>query len=630
MSDYQLKTKIDRDDFNTIKADSNYFELNTKAKQIVDDIVELFEENSEIMQQLVSDIQNIAPDSTYYTKEAIDLRISNLREMQEYLQLELLEQSKTNTSVTVFIKTITAKINEQIKNFDALKNSVKLNSEKIDDLKQLNKDVQILSWQNIEYTAEFIRQEKNTGVLSVNQIGTGMPKPYQQPIDIAYSALNIHNHPNYSRMPGMGWFAYQANGYMGQTRHNDYRLNMQSASFMETVPNLAPSVPNYHFSVENMKDLFTRYMSKQLLESEKELFRWDLSYLECWWQEIDSLDGIVSDTFSSFRHGFGNQKPTYLANKFTTSRATGKKARFENIPFFPIASKSTDNDGNTKYSIFMYRIVTYPLIEFNGKRWDEVVKQKYDLASEARFGSIDKLSSRAKFEFTGDVNRIFENIPGLGGLNETIGEYKSIDGYGIYNPANKARYHRRYTTGSDAVGRRAYINGWNDPTLITAFTKNSQIVHGTSYMIPLELILRTPLETWNPNDLELKSRSAITGSGTSSSPYTGFAENFYNYHTPAEFYDGFDGTDPADTGKGAKAIQNIHGDISNYIASGIWIVLPKIKELQERVRIRYPIFWNAHEFSPSNIMLTAYAKENNEMMDFLKLKMIGVKNESFR
>jgi len=217
---------------------------------------------------------------------------------------------------------------------------------------------------------------------------------------------------------------------------------------------------------------------------------------------------------------------------------------------------------------------------------------------------------------------IFENIPGLGGLDEIIEEYKSIDSNGIYDPANKARYHRRYTTGRDAVGRGAYINGWNDPTLITAFTKNSQIVHGTSYMIPLELILRTPLETWNPNDLELKSRSAITGSGTASSPYNGFAENFYNYHTPAEFYAGFDGTDPADTGKGAKAIRNMHGDVSNYIASGIWIVLPKIKELQERVRVRFPIFWNANEFSPSNIMLSAYMKENNEIMDYLQLQLL--------
>jgi len=42
MSGYTLKLKIMRTELNTIKADTNYFELNSKAKKLVDDLVEAF------------------------------------------------------------------------------------------------------------------------------------------------------------------------------------------------------------------------------------------------------------------------------------------------------------------------------------------------------------------------------------------------------------------------------------------------------------------------------------------------------------------------------------------------------------------------------------------------------------
>jgi len=191
-------------------------------------------------------------------------------------------------------------------------------------------------------------------------------------------------------------------------------------------------------------------------------------------------------------------------------------------------------------------------------------------------------------------------------LGENIEQHNTIDGWQVTAPTNKARYHRKYSISRDAMGLNNYANGWNDPTLITAFTKNEQIVHGTSYMIPLEMVLRTPLETWNPNDLEVKN---VTGTGTLTNPLNGINPNNYFYHTPAEFYDGFDNADPADTGVSVKAVTNIRGQVTKNVASGIYIILPKIKEIKDRVRIRFPIHWTSNEFSPSNIMLSAYAKE---------------------
>jgi len=81
MSDYTLKLKIIRTELNTIKADTNYFELNSKAKKLVDDLVEAFEENMTVMQNLVTDVQNVNPDGTYYTKGAIDVKFDELDEL---------------------------------------------------------------------------------------------------------------------------------------------------------------------------------------------------------------------------------------------------------------------------------------------------------------------------------------------------------------------------------------------------------------------------------------------------------------------------------------------------------------------------------------------------------------------
>jgi hypothetical protein len=614
MSDYTLKLKIIRTEFNTIKADTNYFELNSKAKKLVDDLVEAFEENMTVMQNLVTDVQNVNPDGTYYTKGAIDVKFDELDELTsifwDYFN-ELAEDKNINEQS---FKKLFDKSQEFTNNLLGLDKAI---------IEIQNKAIQdrIVSSQSLEYTAEFIRQTHNTGILNLNSSGIALPKPYQKPIDTNYSALNIHNHPNYANMAGMGWYTFIANGYMGQTRHNDYMTDTKGVGFMEKIRLEAPSVPNYHYTIANMQDLFKRYLSKNLTNNEKEYFRWDMAYLESWWQKVDTLNGIVGDTFGSFRHTFGNTKPTYLANMFTTSRATGKKDRFENIPFFPIASKVVDSNGKSVYSVFMYRILVAPLIHLNGKKWDEVMELKDDLVNRARFGTITELKYQAKFRLKDNLlEPAINTIPSLGGLDEQITDYKTIDGHDVISPPDKARYHRIYQMGSDAVGRSAYTNGWNDPTLIVGYTKQSEIVKGTSYLLPLEMILRTPLETWNPNDLEI---GTVTGNGTEANPYTKMNPNGYNYHTPNIFYDGMTTVDPADTGVGVKAMKNIRGEISLNVASGIYINLPQINGIDERVRTRFPINWTSTEFSLNNTMLDAYRQEMDEVTAVLFLNALG-------
>jgi len=75
----------------------------------------------------------------------------------------------------------------------------------------------------------------------------------------------------------------------------------------------------------------------------------------------------------------------------------------------------------------------------------------------------------------------------------------------VYNIVNRnyAYYNRAYSLADDdAVNLRNYTNGWTDPTLVTAHTNNPLIYGGISYLLPLEIILRTPLEEWNPLNIE--------------------------------------------------------------------------------------------------------------------------------
>ncbi|CAA6806723.1 MAG: Unknown protein [uncultured Sulfurovum sp.] len=622
MSAYELTIVIPRNDANTIKADTNYFELNAKAQKIVDDIVLILEENNGVMQELVTDIQNIAPDSTYYTKEAIDERINNLSEAKAHIQLELLTQAKKNTQYDAFVRSITNKIDAHVKALESINSNISELEKRIDTLEALEKDGKILTFQATETLAEFVRNEKNTGIMTVKQGSYFSNDPVDQPIDTRYAVDDIHTHNNYEGMSGMGEYTYNANGYIGQTRHNDYRFFTKSVSFMETVKNEAPSVPNYSYTVENMQNLFQRYLNGALDEDEKELFGWDIVYLESYWLKVESLTGAINDSFESFRHTYGTTSASKLAYNHFKMRSEGKKARFENIPFIPIASKMENSSGETTYAVKMYRILTHRVTDYNGKLATEILEQKDDLVNRARFGDVDYFDRTAKFSLSdNDIDKIVNNIPGLGGLSENIETFKTIDNYDIVTPENKARYHRKYQMAFDAVGRGTYASGWNDPTLIVAHTEAEEIVQGTSYLIPLEMVLRTPLETWNPNDLELKD--SIAGNGTLENPYSGMKANSAFYHTPAEFFESYGAGDPADTGTGVKAVTNIRGEVTKNVGSGIYITLPKIDGIEESVRVRFPISWNADEFSPSNIALSAYMKENNEMMDILKLKSLG-------
>jgi len=112
------------------------------------------------------------------------------------------------------------------------------------------------------------------------------------------------------------------------------------------------------------------------------------------------------------------------------------------------------------------------------------------------------------------------------------------------------------------------------------------------------VIYLTPLQKWNPYDLELnKDLATVTGHGkrqgrpTLDNAFNGTTWKKFHYLTPSEFYQS--GTpggahDPADTAKSGAGVLDKQGNLKIVDSSGIRITTPDIEGVG-KVRLRYPI-----------------------------------------
>lgn len=219
-----------------------------------------------------------------------------------------------------------------------------------------------------------------------------------------------------------------------------------------------------------------------------------------------------------------------------------------------------------------------------------------------------------------DLDAMCTQVWGLDGEGAFIAE--SINSYGTnfttYNvvgnaQANLARYNRTYRIGSaDAAGRTVAKRGFNDPTLYVARTTKANVVEGYSYMIPLELIVRTPLEIWNPWGLITidGNGSEGTGAGTQASPWNAaYTRLWWNLMPPNFFSAGV--SDPSDTVRGGVWIKATDGKAYPADNSGIYITRGNAANYRNDAgatvsttfRQRYPIAPLWHEFGYANVQL---------------------------
>merc|ERR1711881_155674 len=141
---------------------------------------------------------------------------------------------------------------------------------------------------------------------------------------------------------------------------------------------------------------------------------------------------------------------------------------------------------------------------------------------------------------------------------------------------NVGYYSRLYSyTGNDAMGEQQDMRGFSDVNMFAALTNHKNVAsvkvctdkkqkcweQRWTWAIPLEIIYMTPLENWNPCNLEFiekkkdfeKAQNAEGRTGKIDHPIRGYTERDYWQKVPSKFFKGKNGRDLADTGAGYYA-----------------------------------------------------------------------------
>lgn len=472
----------------------------------------------------------------------------------------------------------------------------------------------VSAWQS-EQNAEILRSLGQSGLFMTRGYAVLGNNSYDRYWSEGFNPANIHNHVNYAGMPGTAEFAVVVNGYYLRTRHNDYLMRKPSAvgaPFLATDSLDPPALPQAVTTgtvgdqMAAMRTLFQRYEAGEMPPG----FGWSLTYVEFW---FEPMSDTVAETFPSFRHQDRINNADRVFQEAMRYNAGGYKDRFENVRFEAPVVKWINADGRPVVARLRYRMATVDVSHLGDMRkWMTPVE---DLAYEQGFG---RPSSRYKIaeakNAPGNLDRLMAEIPGLDGfgasLTETYLEYgqtASIREWSRDAPINAANYNRfaRLAT-LDAANRDRFHRGFNDPNLFVASTTRPEVLpmpldgqnYRFTYALPFELILRTPLESWNPHALPEIAPNALAGNGSQAAPYNGVTRsgndngNSRNYRTPADFFATGPAqfTDVADTGFQAAWVLDSSGTPRLMRGSGIYVVLPAITGLKAPVRVRHPIY----------------------------------------
>lgn len=492
-------------------------------------------------------------------------------------------------------------------------------SEKVSSLPAL------AAW-NFEQQAEILRGQGQSGLFLTRQYNRGGDDAYDRGWAENYNPASIHNHPNYAGMPGMGEFSAIINGYYLRTRHNDYRLRgpaPEGTAFLATEEVEAPAVPasvtgagSVEKQITAMRDLFRRYAAGEWPQG----FGWTLSYVEVW---FEVLTGVVTDTYSSFRHQQYVTTVDAALREVLKFNAGGYKNPSENVSFEPPVVRFIDASGNPVLARLRYRLAAVDVSSLGDLRphiqiVDDWAQAAYAARQSGRYRVPDDASK------PGMLDRIMGLVPGLNGAGAVLEEKYGtvvIGKFGDQVPLNAAYYNRFSAGQTDASNRSNFRRGFNDPTLFVAKNTRAEVAPMTigddtfrfSYAIPLELILRTPLENWNPYNVpEAEKRTDVTGNGLQATPYSAWHPDTRNFRTPSAFYGStlsLTLTDQADTGSAGAYVQTPTAGVQQMRGSGIYLALPAIPGVAATIRLRHPVFPVYHEGSHAQSQFEALRGE---------------------
>lgn len=528
----------------------------------------------------------------------------------------------------------------------------------------------------IEYNAEILRMMGASGLYSTRQYTFSEPfNPKERVFGVTYNAMGQHNHPNYRGMPGTAELSAIINGYYIRTRHNDYRMFAPvKGGYLARKEILPPPVPASVLSLPigtyndtNPSASQYGYM-KNIYNTSPEDCVFFLSYLEIWFEKNTSSTGDYTD---SFRHSVDANSMREAIEKAIYLNSSGHKNRLENIPFSPIIVRRVNKYGEIEVCTLRYRINSFPVatlstnnvtktlyfsdgtpltltlkaLPFNAlkaaqgiidntnkfkvrKDLRQVLRDNKNFYDSSRtWENLVNTSARVTFDLEkGLLKDLCQMLPGLMGvgsyLEESYNQYGLNDTLTVYNnpnvKLNAAYYNHEYSfLQRDASNRSNAHRGFNDPNLFVAKTNNEEVMDGVSYMIPLELVLRTPRESWNPYNVPLKSHAEITANGrdgtTQSKALNGYHYDEYNFTLPNDLFSGQPdiGTDVADTISSAWVLDG--NGISRLMrASGINIF--DYHDGTQAHRKRFAVFPEFFDYSKSSSDLEIYKSSLKEVL----------------
>lgn len=391
--------------------------------------------------------------------------------------------------------------------------------------------------------------------------------------------------------------------------------------------------------------------------SYKDYFQANLCYLEGAWIYQDSDD--LTEPFDSDRHEIEQDTWSELNDAMMFRAASGKKQLRENVPFLPkkIVDVRYDHVNAISYPVYAnyeYRIACQPLAEDlpTGRFLvdiDENVLAKAASGSHT-YQREDMLTTRkAHFKINdlrqdkwetneskdrtqlppissrnGYLDELMKQIPGKDGPNGNLVddafEMRCTEWGDLTATLNTGFYSRYFQfDAEDAMGRQQQMRGYQDLNMFGAMTDHEEVVAQTvcddnfqdadgetkcwtqrwTNAVPLEVVYTTPLNNWNPCNLEeFDDASAwnaanVGKDGTEGNPYVGFTRKGVFNKTPMQFYHSQAGEDLADTGTGHWAV-GTDGTKCYVVSSGTKIVTDPVlfagDSEAQGIRLRWPIF----------------------------------------
>ena len=501
------------------------------------------------------------------------------------------------------------------------------------------------------FVEERIRSHGDSGVKQVRLGHEGTRNYFADTHGHSKRVMTIHEHANNIRTIGLGEFIAVLNGVEFRTRHNDYALvmaNKASKDYHATEPIPFPEVPpevqnkaTVDEQVVEMREWFKAWKNQDhSVRDYRKYFKPVLCYLEgAWTTATEDID----EPFESDRHFIDAKTWLDLQEKIRFTSYTGRKDNLENFSFLPTTIIDIINETIPVFAQWNYRILCHPVsrdIPLNRFR----VVDEFHARLPARTKYEEHADTRAaRFQLNPQDSGTWDkyesyNDPTFSLLDELMGEIPGKDNYqgsltdeAFGLPAytidpkktgklNTAYYHRWFKVlKRGAMGQSIRHRGYADENLFMAMTTQPKVAgmklttckkrrgkercktvsQKFSYAIPLEIIYLTPLNRWNPFNIEYKGLAdsplgetvfadGRNGGRSTKTAYNGTNSKKY-YHTPSAFYSGEEvSTDAADTTQNSVGVLDKDGVVRITRASGTRIFLPSISGVGI-CRQRYPI-----------------------------------------